>query len=76
MRKVFKNTLFKKGEIIQKLRLALYFAECQIFDFDMGRNKSMNGIWFELRIFGIGIDIDRNENKFHFHNIYNRYWCK
>ena len=76
MKKIFKNTLFKKGATIQKFRFALYFMDYVVIDLDLGRNKSINVSWFELRICGVGIDIDRNENALQFNNIYNRYWCK
>ena len=87
MKKIFRNTLFKKGAAIQKFRFALYFMDYLVIDLDLGRNKSWKNVsvpgkmlqqamWFELRICGVGIDIDLGHNGFGFHNIYNRYWCK
>ena len=87
MKKIFRNTLFKKGAAIQKFRFALYFMDYLVIDLDLGRNKSWKNVsvpgkmlqqamWFELRICGVGIDIDLGHNGFQFNNIYNRYWCK
>jgi len=87
MKKIFRNTLFKKGAAIQKFRFALYFMDYLVIDLDLGRNKSWKNVsvpgkmlqqamWFELRICGVGIDIDLGHNGFEFHNLYNRYWCK
>ena len=87
MKKIFRNTLFKKGAAIQKFRFALYFMDYLVIDLDLGRNKSWKNVsvpgkmlqqamWFELRICGVGIDIDLGHNGFGFHNLYNRYWCK
>ena len=79
MRKLFRNTLFKKGATIQKFRYALYFKDCVVIDLDLGRNRSFGKsciYWFEFRICGVGIDIYRDDNRFGFNNIYNRYWCK
>tara|TARA_R110002020_G_scaffold442928_1_gene654158 strand:+ start:124 stop:354 length:231 start_codon:yes stop_codon:yes gene_type:complete len=76
MKKIFKNTLFKKGATIQNFRFALYSIDYVVIDLDLGRNKSINVSWFELRICGVGIDINRKENALQFNNIYNRYWCK
>ena len=42
MRIIFRNTLFKKGVIIQKFRFALYFMDYLVIDLDLGRNKSWN----------------------------------
>ena len=77
MKKIFRNTLFKKGAAIQKFRFALYFMDYLVIDLDLGRNKSWKNVsWFELRICGVGIDIARYDDAFRFNNIYNRYWCK
>jgi len=87
MKKIFRNTLFKKGAAIQKFRFALYFMDYLVIDLDLGRNKSWKNVsvpgkmlqqamWFELRICGVGIDIDLGHNGVQFNNIYNRYWCK
>ena len=89
MKKIFRNTLFKKGAAIQKFRFALYFMDYLVIDLDLGRNKSWKNesvptlprcfqqvMWFELRICGVGIDIARYDDAFRFNNIYNRYWCK
>jgi len=85
---IFRNTLFKKATI-QKFRYSLYLKDYCIIDLDLGRNKSWENesvptlpryfhqvMWFELRICGVGIDIDLGHNGFGFHNLYNRYWCK
>ena len=87
MKKIFRNTLFKKGAAIQKFRFALYFMDYLVIDLDLGRNKSWKNVsvpgkmlqqamWFELRICGVGIYIDLGHNGVQFNNIYNRYWCK
>ena len=56
------------------------FEKYRIIDIDIGERKPLASSprykWFEIRIFGLGIDYNIQDEKRWFNSIYNKLWTR
>ena len=56
------------------------FEKYRIIDIDIGERKSLASSprykWFEIRIFGLGIDYNIQDEKRWFNSFYNKLWTR